>query len=75
MYKDEMNVSGADLYSGLQKIFPDEKNLTLTERLDAADRSFRGIGKTGEISRGVRTGMPTGSGSRRLCCSRRESRQ
>ena len=36
MYKDEMNVSGADLYSGLQKIFPDEKNLTLTERLDAA---------------------------------------
>ena len=36
MYKEEMNVSGADLYSGLQKIFPDEKNLTLTERLDAA---------------------------------------
>ena len=32
MYKEEMNVSGADLYSGLQKIFPDEKNLTLTER-------------------------------------------
>ena len=36
MYKEEMNVSGADLYSGLQKIFPDEKNLTLTERLEAA---------------------------------------
>ena len=36
MYKDEMNVSGADLYSGLQKIFPDEKDLTLTERLEAA---------------------------------------
>ena len=36
MYKEEMNVSGADLYSGLQKIFPDEKDLTLTERLEAA---------------------------------------
>ena len=37
MYKEEeMNVSGADLYSGLQKIFPDEKTLTLTERLEAA---------------------------------------
>lgn len=37
MYKEEeMNVSGADLYSGLQKIFPDEKSLTLTERLEAA---------------------------------------
>ena len=36
MYKEEMIVSGADLYSGLQKIFPDEKNLTLTERLEAA---------------------------------------
>ena len=36
MYKEEMNVSGADLYSGLQKIFSDEKNLTLTERLEAA---------------------------------------
>lgn len=37
MYKEEeMNVSGADLYSGLQKIFPDERNLTLTERLEAA---------------------------------------
>ena len=36
MYKEEMNVSGADFYSGLQKIFPDEKDLTLTERLDAA---------------------------------------
>ena len=32
MYKEEMNVSGADLYSGLQKNFPDEKDLTLTER-------------------------------------------
>ena len=36
MYKEEMNVSGADFYSGLQKIFPDEKDLTLTERLEAA---------------------------------------
>ena len=37
MYKEEeINVSGADLYSGLQKIFPDERNLTLTERLEAA---------------------------------------
>ena len=36
MYKEEMNVSGADLYSGRQKIFPDEKDLTLTERLEAA---------------------------------------
>ena len=34
MYKEEMNVLGADLYSGLQKIFPDEKDLT--ERLEAA---------------------------------------
>ena len=76
MYKEEMNVSGADLYSGLQKIFPDEKNLTLTERLEAAVGPLLSWyrGNKRDLPRGVRTGMPTGSGSRRLCCSRRESR-
>ena len=36
MYKEEMECFGGGSYSGLQKIFPDEKDLTLTERLEAA---------------------------------------
>ena len=59
-----MNVSGADLYSGLQKIFPDEKDLTLTERLEAARGPLlSGIRGIKEISPEGRTRMPTGSGS------------
>ncbi len=76
MYKEEMNVSGADLYSGLQKIFPDEKDLTLTERLEAARGPLLSWyqGNKRDLP-GGRTRMPTGSGSRRSCCSRREWRQ
>ncbi len=77
MYKEEeMNVSGADLYSGLQKIFPDERNLTLTERLEAAVGPLLSWyrGNKRDLP-GGRIGMLTGSGFLRSCCSRRGSKR